>query len=98
VTGTKLSIGEHRMRFTVRNIAFALLFGGAAFAIGAYNPFFGQPNLHPAPWVVISGAVVATIGAYLLGFRVEPRKPRVRTAAIVIMITMALLALASLFL
>lgn len=81
-----------------RNVALVPLFAGAAFAIGAYNPFFGEPNLHPAPWVVISGAIIASIGAYLLGFRVEPRKPRIRTVAVVVMITMTLLALASLFL
>ncbi len=79
----------------LRFVALGLLFAGAAFAIGAYNPFFGEPNLHPTAWVVITGAVACSAGAALLGFVVTPRKPNVRPACLVVVVAMALLAVTS---
>ena len=76
-------------------VALAILLAGAAFAIGAWNPL-GEPNLHPAPWVVCSGAIVAAIGAWLIAYKVEPRQPGARVAGICVIIAMAGLSAASL--
>ena len=76
-------------------VALAITLAGAALAIGAWNPI-GEPNLHPSPWVVCPGAVVAAIGAWLLAFKVTPREPGFRAAGISVMLAMAGLAAASL--
>lgn len=78
-----------------KTVALAILLAGSAVAIGAWNPL-GEPNLHPAPWVVCSGAVVASIGAYLIAYKVEPRLPRMRAAGVAVIVAMAGLSLASL--
>lgn len=78
-----------------KSVALAILLAGAAFAIGAWNPI-SEPNLHPNPWVVCSGAVVASIGAWLIAYKVQPRQPGARAAGIAVIIAMAGLSLASL--
>ena len=79
-----------------KNIALCLLLPGAAIAIGAFNPFFGEPNLHPNPFVVFGGAALACVGAYLFGFRVEPRLPRARAISLIMILVFVLLSLATL--
>ena len=78
-----------------KSVALAITLAGSAFAIGAWNPI-GEPNLHPNPWVVCSGALVAAIGAYLIAFRVTPRQPGMRAAGVFLIIVMAGMSLASL--
>lgn len=72
-------------------VALAITLAGAALVIGARNPI-GEPNLHPSPWVVCPGAMVAAIGAYLLAFKVMPRESGFRAAGICVIVAMAALA------
>lgn len=83
------------MPTVTKSVALLITLSGAAVAIGAWNPFIGEPNLHPSPWVVCPGALVAAIGAYLLSFRVEPRPPRMRAAGICLIGAMAGLSVMS---
>ena len=76
-------------------VALAITLAGAALAIGAWNSI-GEPNLHPSPWVVCPGAIVAAVGAYLLALKVTPREPGSRPAGISVIVAMAGLAAASL--
>ena len=78
-----------------KTVALVIMLAGAALAIGAWNPI-GEPNLHPSPWVVCPGAIIAAIGAYLMGFKVVPRPPRARAASICAIVAMIGLAAASL--
>lgn len=78
-------------------VALAITLAGAAVAIGAWNPI-GELNLHPSPWVVCPGAIVAAVGAYLLAFKVTPRERGFRAAGICVILAMAGLGVASLLL
>jgi len=40
------------MLTVTKSVALLITLSGGAVAIGAWNPFFGEPNLHPSPWVV----------------------------------------------
>lgn len=86
---------RHPTAAVSKTVALAILLAGAAFAIGAWNPI-GEPNLHPNPWVVCSGAVVAAIGGWLIAYKVQPRQPGARALGIAVMVAMVGLALASL--
>ena len=85
------------MRSVNKNLALFITLAGAAVAIGAWNPFGAEVNLHPSPLVVIAGAAIAAAGAFLLGFKVEPRKRELRIAGLVVIVAMVLLALMSVF-
>lgn len=73
-----------------------ILFGGG-FAIAPWNPF-GEPELHPNPWIVCFGAVVAAIGGYLFAYRVTPQEPGFRVTGICVMVASIGVGLASVFL
>lgn len=61
-------------------------------AIAPFNPF-GDPNLHPNPMIVLVGALIGIVGAWLFGWKVQPPIPNGRPVASVMIGVLALLAL-----